>query len=120
MQRDMDLIRELLIKMADHEHGFAPKIEFPARSDEEIGFHIWLMSDAKLIKAVEITSVNSPSPQAAPSHLTWQGYEFLEAAKSPKAWERAKQLLLSKAGGLSFEVLKAYLIYEAKHSLGIG
>jgi hypothetical protein len=120
MQRDMDLIREILIQMADHDHGYAPNVEISGHTKEEIGFHIWLMGDAKLIKTVDVTSTAHTSPSAIPVHLTWQGYEFLEAARSQSNWETVKKLVLSKAGGISFEVLKAYLLFEAKHRLGIG
>jgi len=120
MQRDMDLIREILIQMADHDHGYAPNVEVSGHSKEEVGFHIWLMGDAKLIKTVDVTTTTDTSPDAIPIHLTWQGYEFLEAARNQGAWETGKKLVLSKAGGLSFELLKAYLIFEAKHRLGIG
>lgn len=58
-------------------------------------------------------------PQALPLHLTWQGYEFLEAARSESGWENGKQVVLSKIGGLSFELIKAYLMCEAKRHLGI-
>ena len=119
MQRDVDLIREILMQMADHDHGYAPKLELSGHTNEEVGFHIWLMADAKLIKAIDVTAHGEASPSAIPIHITWQGYEFLEAARSQSAWESGKKLVLSKAGGLSFELLKAYLIYEAKRHLGI-
>jgi Hypothetical protein (DUF2513) len=116
----MDLIREILIQMADHDHGYAPKIQISGHSDEEVGFHVWLMADAKLIQALNVTNLGDGSPQALPLHLTWQGYEFLEAARSKSTWENGKKVVLSKVGGLSFELIKAYLMFEAKHHLGIG
>jgi Hypothetical protein (DUF2513) len=70
MERDMDLIREILIQMANHDHGFAPKLEISGHADEEVGFHIWLMSDAKLIKAIDVTMHGAAGPSAIPLHLT--------------------------------------------------
>jgi Hypothetical protein (DUF2513) len=120
MQRDMDLIREILIQMAHHPHGYAPKIEISGHTGEEIGFHVWLLADAKLIKAIDVRSDGDSGPNSLPIHITWQGYEFLEAARSQSTWETGKKAVLSKAGGLSFELMKAYLMYEAKRHLGIG
>jgi hypothetical protein len=119
MKRDMDLIREILMQMADHDHGNPPKLEISGHTDEEVGFHIWLMADAGLIKAIDVTVHGEKSPSAIPVQLTWQGYEFLEAARSRTTWETGKKLVLSKAGGLSFELLKGYLLNEAKRHLGI-
>lgn len=120
MQRNMDLIREILLQMADHDHRFAPTVKVAGHTDEEIGFHVLLMSDAKLIVAFNATSVGDASPRAVPTHLTWQGYEFLEAARNQTYWENSKKAVLSKMGGLSFELIKAYLMFEAKRHLGIG
>ena len=102
MQRDMDLVREILMQRADHDHGYAPKIEISGHTDEEVGFHIWLMADAKLIKAIDVTTHGQASPPSIPVHITWQGYEFLEAARNQSTWESGKRLVLSKAGALSF------------------
>ena len=90
MQRDMDLIREILLQMSDHDHGFAPTINVSGHTNEEVGFHVWLMSDAKLIVAIDVTNTGDGSPQATPTHLTWQGYEFLEASRSQTNWENGK------------------------------
>ena len=120
MQRDMDLIREILLQMVNHDHAYAPKIEIAGRSDEEVGFHVWLLGDAKLIKTTDVTTHGSGSPKAVPVHLTWQGYEFLEAVRNQSTWESAKAQVLSKVGGMSFELLKAYLLFEAKRHLGVG
>lgn len=119
MQRDMDLIREILLLMERHEHGHSPAIDIPGHTDEEIAFHVWLLNDAKLIKAVDATTIADRSPKALPIHLTWQGYEFLEAARDKNHWEAGKKWVLSKAGGLSFELIKTYLLFEAKRHLGI-
>src|SRR5271167_2896006 len=119
MQRDMDLIREILIQIADHDHGYSPKINIAGHTAEKVGFHVWLMADAKLISATNVTNVGNGSPQALPLHLIWQGYGFLEAARSQSGWDDGKKVVLSKIGSLSFELIKAYLMYEAKRHLGI-
>lgn len=120
MQRDMNLVREILLALERHERGQAPgKIEIPPYSEEQIGFHVMLMAEARLIKAIETTCHGDPSPKAIPSRLTWEGYEFLAASKDSNIWEKSKKTILGKVGALSFEVLKAYLMYEVKSKLGL-
>jgi len=52
-----------------------------------------------------------------PINLTWDGHEFLDAARNPSLWERAKCTALKQTGGLSLEVLKSVLIDLAKHAV---
>jgi hypothetical protein len=41
MKRDMDLVRQILMVMEDHEHGFAPHpFEVPGYTEEVVGYHL--------------------------------------------------------------------------------
>ena len=40
--------------------------------------------------------------------ITWNGYEFLEAAKDDTRWNKAKSIM-HKTGGMLFDVLKEIL-----------
>lgn len=123
MQRDMDLIRKLMLLVEQHEHGFAPRdIEIDGYTEEQIGYHSWLLGDAGLAEAIDVTTRGSDSPEAALRHLTWAGHEFLDAAKDDSTWERAKQRLASAGKGLqsvTLDVLKALLVDVAKQQLGL-
>jgi len=123
MQRDMDLIRKLLLAVEQHEHGFAPReIQIDGFTDEQLGYHSWLLGDAGLAEAIERTTRGSDSPEAVLRHLTWAGHEFLDAAKDDSTWERAKQRLASAGKGLqnvTLDVLKALLVDVAKQELGL-
>ena len=119
MQRDMDLVRQILLFMEQHEHGSAPKIEISNYTPEQIGFHIWLMIDGGLIDGIETTTHGDPSPVAIPLRIKWAGYEFLATAKDNATWRKVMNTVLAKAGGTAFEVLKAALLSEAKRNLGL-
>ncbi len=54
-----------------------------------------------------------------PFSLTWQGHEFLEASRNDTFWNKAKEIVKSKCGALSFDVVKALLISMAKESVGL-
>lgn len=45
-------------------------IEIPGFTKDQIGYHVFLMGQAGLLKVVDITDLGSKSPQAAPIHLT--------------------------------------------------
>jgi len=120
MKRDMDLVREILNWAEDQEHGFVednPKIE--GYSEEEIGYHIYIMNEAGLVLAEEITSMADKSPRAVLLRLTWGGYEFLGAAKDNTIWNKAKNTIFKSATSITFDLLMEWLKAEARHKLGL-
>ena len=118
MTRNMDLIREILIRMRDHEHGYAPKMSIEGYSDEEISFHCYLLHDAGLIDAFVGTTMSSTSPDAVPRSLTWAGYEFIENAYDQKIWNESKEVM-QKVGAASFSVWTSVLTQTVMKNLGI-
>jgi hypothetical protein len=119
MQRDMDLIREILLRLEAHPHGFVPRLNIEGYTDEQIGFHVALMGQAGLVDAIPITSHADMSPRAIPRSLRWEGYEFLAASKDEGTWRKGKAAVMSKAGMLGFELLKAVLTAEMRRQLGL-
>lgn len=120
MKRDMDLVRKILIAMNDHEHGHAPRnLEIEGYSDEEIGYHCFILSEAGLIHAADTTSMGSSSPEAIPIRLTWSGHEFIDNAKNENIWSQTKEAV-GKVGDVSFSVWASVLSSVVKNNLGIG
>ena len=123
MQRDMELVRKIMLAAEQHEHGFAPRdLTIEGYSDEQVGYHCYLLGDAGLAEAIDITTRGSESPYAEIRHLTWAGHEFLDAAKDDTTWERAKQRLSSAGKSLqtvTLGVLQSLLTDVAKQQLGI-
>ena len=105
MKRDMDLVREILLAIEEHSSGFAPsKLEIEGYSDEEVGYHIYIMIEAGLLTGIETTEFAGSSLKAVANHMTWQGHEFLDASRDPTRWGRAKALA-GKVGGVTMNVL---------------
>jgi hypothetical protein len=110
MKRDMDLVRKILMACSDHEHGRAPaNLQIAGYSEEEIGYHAYIMNEAGLVRATDITNMGSPSPAAFIVSLTWDGHDFLEASRNEGLWSKAKQAAGS-TGGMVLGVLKSVLI----------
>ena len=116
MKRDMELVREILITLEDHDHGHAPdgELQIPGYTQETIGYHLVLMGEAGLIVAHTTTAFSSPSPSAIVSRITWEGHEFIANARNETVWAKVKATVVSKGGSVSFEVLKFMVIETAK------
>lgn len=120
MKRDLDLVREILFTCELHEHGDAP--EFPhllrdGYTEEQIGFHVRIMGEAGLLATHDDTLLEDTSPQSTIEALTWEGYEFLELARSDARWIKAKALL-SGAKLFTFEAAKKVMAQLAADALG--
>ena len=116
MKIDMDLARNILFKIEDYQepNGWID-IKFEDYSNEEISYHIKLLSQAGLIEAEDLTDSSGFEWKA--KSLTWKGHEFLEAARSNTRWNDAKKFILEKGGSLTFDILKTVLTEIIKGSL---
>lgn len=120
MKRDMNLVREILMWAESREHGYAgsnPEIE--GYSDEEVGYHVYLMEQAGLVNAADATSMDDDSPCALLQNLTWTGHEFIDASNDDSIWSKAKEKVLKPGVSMTFSLLLDWLKAEAKTKLGL-
>jgi len=111
MKRDMDLVRNILLSIAD-------KNQTPSQDEienDELQYHLWIMQEAGLINYFSRFDTEGGSAKNS-LELTWQGNEFLEAARNESNWKKAKEVTLKKAGSISFEVIKTVLVELAKNA----
>lgn len=119
MKRNMDLVRKILIAMNNHEHGFvSQELEIEGYTQEQIGYHCFLLDEAGLIQATDVSTDDDLSPSALPIRLTWEGHEFIENAQNDKIWGQAKEAV-GKIGDVSFSVWASVLSQIVITSLGI-
>lgn len=117
MKRDMDLVRKIMLAMESDDYN-GTSLEIDGYSDEQIGFHAYLLSQAGLITSINMTTLAHSHPVHMPEVLTWDGYEFLGAVTDPGSWEKVKTMI-KPAGGMVFSVLKDVAIAEIKAKLGM-
>ncbi len=119
MKREMDLVRSILFALEDAPFDGGPlDLEIEGHSEVEVTYHVMLLAEAGLIRAFDFSS--DEFPEWRPAYLTWQGHEFLNAARDTGRWQKAKALVKEKGGGMVFEVLKDVLIEGMKTNvLGI-
>lgn len=119
MKRDLDLIRKMLLAVEDGPSGYAPHLVFEGYTAEQVGYHAYLLIDAGLARGADVTSHSSNSPQAIVQSLTWEGHEFIDAARDDTRWQKAKSIVAEKGGGVTLDLLKALLVSLTKIALGL-
>lgn len=117
MKRDMDLARAILLVVEASETD--PGVSVPMNSlvkegysDKEISYQIKLLAQAGLIEARDDSTLSGTS--WCVKSLTWEGHDFLDAARNETIWKKGKQVVLDNTGGLTFETLKGVLIQLGK------
>ena len=114
MKRDMDLIRQILF--AVEELPATPNwrsLDIEGYAPEEISYHVKLLAQARLIEAQDMTA-KGQGLDWRPHSLTWQGHEFLNAARDDSRWQTAKALVITQSGCLVFEILQQCLMQSIR------
>jgi len=117
MKRDMDLAREILLKVEESPRATGIGVfdlKIGGQSHEEVSYHIMLLHQAGLIEAFE-----PPCDDIdwAPSCLTWAGHEFLDAYREETFWHKAKSFVLEKTGSLGMEALKQAVPFVVQQAI---
>lgn len=118
MKRDMDLIRTILIEIEDHENPRAEvPIKAPGYSPDQITYHLGLLYEAGLINALHASHLSGE--RWIPQSLTWQGHEFLDAARNDTVWQKLKAEIKDHSASLPFQLIQAMLIKITAHHFGL-
>lgn len=115
----MDLVRALLLALEEHEHSYVPgSVEIEGYTEEKIGYHCHLVKQAGLADGYDDATMDNTSPSSGLTSLTWQGHEFIDAARHPDIWSQSKAMM-AKAGGGYFQVWPAVLSELVKKNVGL-
>ena len=103
MQRDMDLIRNLLIKIEEvYEPGAGSinfsKIRIDGYDDKVIVEHLLLMKEAGLIRNI------NAKQYVTGSNLTNEGYDTLEKFRNDTVWNKTKEIARDKGLPMLIEI----------------
>ena len=121
MKRNMDLVREILLQIEATEPEKANKLDISSYGKDEIGPHVELMIEHGLIKGNVFPSNTGPAHRILGYHIermTWEGHDFLEAARNDTIWKKAKEKCIEATGGLTLDGLKACLVELGKQAIG--
>lgn len=121
MKRNMELLRNMILLVEDHQHGFAPReMEIDGFTQGQIAYHAYLLVDSGLAEGAESTHMGSSGPEALITHLTWAGHDFADACRNETIWKKATSTVKEKTGSVTFDVLKEVLVSLLKHAVGLG
>jgi hypothetical protein len=118
MKRDMDLIREVLLKLeAEPLDGNLYSVEpdrlgIEDRSYDEIAYHLVILIDGGLVDGER-----DQSGGFALRKLTWAGHDFLDSVRDPKIWRATKERV-KDAGGFTIDILAGVAKEIVTHNLG--
>ncbi|RDU94946.1 DUF2513 domain-containing protein [Trinickia dinghuensis] len=114
MKRDMDLIRELMLKLEALSvplteikpiDGHEPAVQVDGYTVEQIDYHLLLLEQAGFIHGGGLENFGMRfGPGIGFQSLTWAGHDFLESVRDPDVWDRTKQVA-SAAGGFTVDLL---------------
>jgi hypothetical protein len=119
LERDMDLIRDLLLRIESASQKPSWKELTPEKDEaeaERVLAHLKLIQDAGFTKSMVVNMGGHRYPQNI--ELTWEGHKFLGDIRDPDIWGKTKQRAKGVANiGLGFlwEIAKA----EMKAKLGL-
>ncbi len=92
MKRNMTLIRKILLKVEQNANpNKAIIVSIAGHSDVEVSYHLKLLDQAGLIRALVITG-GEGFQQWSVFHLTWQGHDFLDTIRNETTSQRQRSL----------------------------
>jgi hypothetical protein len=113
MKRDMDLVRDLLLKIEASEDETSLSDLVSEENEREYAAAVYhlrmLIEEVGLVRGINVSS--NDGYDWIDLELTWQGHEFLETVRDPETWRKAKEGA-NKIGSFAIDVLidvaKAY------------
>lgn len=108
MQRDMDLVRDILLKLeglseqANAIHTFeADYLGIDGFTGDQVAYHYRLLVDEGYIDQ----GGRPPLSGLMFKQLTWKGHDFADSVRDPDIWRKTREGALA-AGGWSIDLVK--------------
>jgi hypothetical protein len=121
MKRNMDLIRSILL-IAEEQPSRGrrpPALVVDGVDDATVAKHIELLADAGFVEANLLRTETESAIRGQVVRITWQGHEFLDAARSNTIWAKAKTEIAAKAGSVPLELLHRLLLKMSARALDL-
>lgn len=124
MTRDLELIKQILLKLEERESCSPEEIEIDGYEADAIAFNCILLQEAGFITGEMNDERGGGELIAAwPARITWNGFEFLDLSRNKDAWNKTKGFLKEKGASVSIslftEVLKFYVKELLDLNLGL-
>lgn len=114
MKRDMDLIRKMMLQVEESTSPNGCGIDIRGYIPQEMYYNAKLAQEAGLIEATFAGDYSTVHVL----RLTYDGHEFLDAARNDTLWVKAKDMAAKNAGAVTLEALKIALSVLIRRGLG--
>ena len=106
MNRDMELVREILLRIESMEPRGLPDLDIPGYPEEAIDYHLDLLISHGFINGQAQWS-HRRTLRATINGLEWEGHDLLDAIRDESVWASAKKIAKERGqdiGSLPFQV----------------
>ncbi len=117
MKQNLNIIREILKRVEDHNSQYWVKfkdLDFPR---EELIYNAFLLKDAGYIEADDTSSKQGMDIEI--NRMTHPGHQFFESIKSDNVWNKTSKFIVKKGGNLALSMVKEVAISIARKELGL-
>ena len=111
MNRDMDVIRQIVLAVRDFSE---PLAKVDGIEPAVFNYHAQLLDEAGLVKASLGCSDKRPPSVALIFRLTWDGHDFADSITDNTVWQKAKDTVIKPTASWTFGILLEYLKMEIK------
>jgi hypothetical protein len=114
MKRNMDLARQILLEVERQPYtGMPIDLKIEDQDPADVEYHVLLLAEAGLLDQAKRQTLNS---RTRPTRLTWEGHEFLDAARDPGIWDKFTAAV-RPIGGVTFPIAVSVLTELTKAEL---
>ena len=119
MKRDMDLVREIMLKIEALPAG--PPVLYRIGEVEDLVLlnHLEMLIEAGLVRGKISRSQGSRGDVIGISTLTWEGHEWIDTVRDPRVWDETKATLQESGASPSFELTKAMATRILRSRVGL-
>lgn len=113
MRRDMDLIRELLLKLEALDvppgslttiYPGEPELSVEGFSSDAVSHHLRMLESGGMLEGPDDGAFSADGALLF-WELTWKGRDFIDSVRDPETWAKTKKGALA-AGGFTVDLLK--------------
>ena len=108
MKRDMDLVREILLRTEELTPGKPwgnNSFESEAYSAQEVNYHAILLIKAEFVEGKLFQPGDYSVPLWNIQDLTWKGHEFLDATRDDTIWKKVKSEIAAKGSSFTLGLI---------------
>ncbi len=117
MKRDMDLIRQLLLRIESSDRGWRTAFDICGYGRDETNYNLELLISQGFVDG-SINRLAGGNSLIAVRQLTWNGHELLDAIRSESIWAKTKEHIKAKGfQSVPIELVMSTAIKIAKELL---